>query len=113
MHELSVTKSILNICKEQAKIGSFKKIKEINLCVGEMTGLVPSCINYYFNIISKDTIAEGAIINIKNIKLRIRCLECKYEGNMDKYDYVCPKCNGINFNILNGNEFYLESIEVD
>ena len=101
MHELSVTKSILNICKEQAKIGSFKKIKEINLCVGEMTGLVPSCINYYFNIISKDTIAEGAII------------ECKYEGEMDKYDYVCPNCNGINFNILNGNEFYLESIEVD
>lgn len=113
MHELSVTKSILNICKEQASINSFKKIKKINICVGEITGLVPDCINYYFNIISKGTVAEDAVIKVDRINLRIKCLECKYEGKMDKNDYVCPNCKGINFNILNGNEFYLESIEVD
>ncbi|MGG7078009.1 hydrogenase maturation nickel metallochaperone HypA [Clostridium sardiniense] len=113
MHELSVTKSILNICENEEAVGDFKKINKINLCVGEITGLVPDCINYYFNIISKGTIAEDAVINIKKISLKINCLECKYEGVMDKREYLCPNCNGRNFKILNGKEFYLESIEVD
>lgn len=113
MHELSVTKSILNICENEATIGDFKKINKINLCVGEITGLVPDCINYYFNIISKGTVAEDAVININRIRIKIRCLECKYDGVMDKREYLCPNCKGRNFNIVNGNEFYLESIEVD
>ncbi len=112
MHELSVTQSILNICLEERKKRNFKFIKEINLCVGEFCGLVPNCINYYFEIISKGTVAENAKINIKKINAKIKCLDCLYEGEINK-DYICPLCSSLNFKILGGNEFYLESLEVD
>ena len=54
MHELSVTEGILKICKDEEKKNNFKSIKEIRIKVGELTGLVPSCIDYYFNVISKN-----------------------------------------------------------
>lgn len=91
---------------------NFKFIKEINLCVGEFCELVPNCINYYFEIISKGTVEENAKINIKKINAKIKCLDCLYEGEINK-DYIWPLCSSLNLKILGGNEFYLESLEVD
>lgn len=113
MHELAVTKSILNICLDEEKKRGFKIIKEINLSVGEFCGLVPNCIDYYFKIVSSGTVACNAKINVKKIKARINCFDCSYEGEIDEESYICPKCGGFNFKVIGGNEFYLESIEVE
>ena len=45
MHELSVTEGILKICLEEGKKHNVEKIKKINIVVGELTGLMPSCIS--------------------------------------------------------------------
>ena len=113
MHELSVTQGILKICLEEGAKYKVKKIKKINIKVGELTDLVPSCISYYFNIVAKDTIAENTEINIEKIPVSISCKECKYEGELGKNNYVCPKCKGSNYEITSGREFYLDTMEVD
>ena len=64
MHELAVTQSILKICIDEGEKYNVKRIKKLNIKVGELTDLVPSCISYYFKIVAKDTIAEEAEINI-------------------------------------------------
>ena len=113
MHELSVTQGILKICLEECKKHNIKKIKEINIKVGELTDLVPSCISYYFNIVAKDTIAENTKINIERIAVEIKCNECSYEGKLEKNSYVCPICNGNKYEITKGREFYLDTMEVE
>ena len=50
MHELSVTQGILKICQDEQNKAKFKKINEIRIMVGELTGLVPNCIDYYFDM---------------------------------------------------------------
>lgn len=113
MHELAITQSILNICLKEEELYKFKTIKTININLGEFTGLIPKSITYYFKIISKGTSAENAKINIKKIPVNIKCNLCFYEGEIKKEEYTCPKCNGIDFKILNGNEFFIESLEVE
>lgn len=113
MHELSVTVSILKICSEQQELKGFKKVNEIRIKQGELTGLVPSCINYYFNEISKGTACEGAKIIVDRIPLKIKCSECSFIGEVNKNTYTCPKCNSSKIKILNGREFYVDSLEVD
>ena len=49
-----------------------KKIRKINIKVGELTDLLPACIEYYFNIVSKDTIAENTKINVEKIPVEIK-----------------------------------------
>ena len=111
MHELSVTEGILKICKDEEKKNNFKSIKEIRIKVGELTGLVPSCIDYYFNVISKDTVAEGAKLIVEKLPIKIECRECLYEGEIPKGNYTCPKCNSYKIKIKNGKEFYVDSLE--
>lgn len=113
MHELAVTKGLLKICLEEGEKHKIKKIRKINIKVGELTDLLPACIEYYFNIVSKDTIAENTKINVEEIPVEIKCNECGYSGVLGKNNYVCPKCKGIVYEITKGKEFYLDTMEVD
>ena len=113
MHELSVTQGILKICIDESKKNKFEKINEIRINVGELTGLVPSCIDYYFEIISKDTVAQGAKLIINKLPIIIKCRDCSFEGQISKDDYKCPKCSSYKIEIINGREFYVDSLEVE
>lgn len=113
MHELSVTKGILKLCLEEGEKHNVSKINKINIKVGELTGLVPSCISYYFNIIAKGTIAEDTEIILERIPVSIKCQQCEYEGELGKDNYYCPKCQGNKYKIVKGRDFYLDTMEVD
>lgn len=113
MHELSVTEGILKICKEEQEKNNFNRIKEIRIKVGELTGLVPSCIDYYFQVISKGTIGEGAKLKVEKLPIVIECNECLYAGRISSGEYTCPKCSSYEIKIKNGKEFYIDSLEVE
>lgn len=113
MHELAVTEGILKICKEEQDKNNFKSIKEIRIRVGELTGLVPSCIDYYFQVISKGTIGEGARLIVEKLPIVIECKECQYTGEIGRGEYTCPRCNSYKITIKNGKEFYIDSLEVE
>ena len=113
MHELSVTQGLLKICLDEGKKHNIKKIKKINVKVGELTGLVPNCITYYFDIVAKGTIVEGAEILVEKIPVAIKCNGCQYEGVLPKGEYFCPSCKSNKYKIINGREFYLDTMEVD
>lgn len=113
MHELSITQSIINISCEEAKKHNAKRVKEIRIQVGELTGLIPECIQYYFDIASKGTVVEGALLVIKKVPIKIKCNECGETTKIKRGMYCCPKCKSIDIKIISGNEFLIESLEVD
>ena len=65
MHELAITQSILDIARKAADEHGAKQVKSVRIMLGEYSGVVPQCIQYYFDVISKDTIAEGAVLDIQ------------------------------------------------
>lgn len=113
MHELSITQNIIKISSEEALKHNASKVKEIRIKVGELSGLIPSCIQYYFDIASKGTPVEGALLNIEKIPISIRCSDCNYEGNIKEKSYNCPLCESYNVKIVRGNEFLIDSMEVE
>ena len=113
MHELPVTQSIVRIASEEAKKNNVKIVKEIRIKVGKLTGLIPNCIQYYFDIISKGTVVEGAKLNIEKLPIRIKCNNCGKESIIEVNSYSCSFCNSNDIKIIGGNEFYIESLEVE
>ena len=113
MHELSVTQSILNIALESAKKADAKRINKIKIAVGEMTGYVPQYVQEYFNVVSRDTIAEGAKLEFNKISAAAKCNGCGQETKLTDYRFVCAHCGGRDLKLVHGREFLVESIDVD
>ena len=62
MHELSITEHLLEDCIRSAEKNHASRIRVIHLCIGQLRGIVPDCIQIYLDMLSEGTIAEGAQI---------------------------------------------------
>lgn len=111
MHELAVTQSILEIALRHA--GEAKRITQLNLVIGALAGIVDESVQFYWDIIAKDTIAEGSALHFKRIKTSFHCNTCGHDFEPDGRISACPKCGGHQLIITAGREFQLESIEVE
>jgi len=113
MHELSVTQAMLDIALDKAKAAKAEKITKINLVIGEMSGIVDDCVQFYFDFLSKDSIASGTTLSFKRIPMQVRCRKCGSSFSPDNSLWSCPQCNEWDVEIIAGREFYVDSIEVE
>ena len=113
MHELGVTENIVNITLAKAGEAQANKVIQINLVVGELSGFVPDCIQFYFDSLSKDTIAQGAVLHFESVPTQLRCRNCSTIFHPQDTLWSCPKCGGQSVEIFKGRELYIESVEVE
>lgn len=113
MHELSITQDMLELALSEAEKVNARRIGKISLVIGEMTGVVDDSVKFYFDFISKDTIARDAALIFKKIPVKARCRRCGREFTVSDLNWICPDCRGTSLEITSGNELYLESIEVE
>lgn len=114
MHELAVTENIIKICCEEVQRHEVQRVLEVRLDIGELKGLIPNCIQYYFDIASKGTPAEGAKLVINKIPITMKCKNCGLEKEAAPcIGFSCEKCGGQDFKMVKGNEFLIQSLEVE
>ena len=113
MHELAITQSILDIAQNVGREHGVKRVKEVRIKLGAYSGVVPACVQDYFSVISAGTIAEGAVLNIQTLPVIMRCRSCSWQGEIDRLHIRCPECAGTDLKMIQGREFYVESLEVD
>ena len=112
MHELSITQSILSIALEKAGAVKASQVTRVNLVVGELAGVVDESVEFYFKLLSEDTIAAGAILSFSHPPLQVRCIGCGSVFSPRAADWRCPGCGELGIEIVSGRELYIESIEV-
>jgi len=113
MHELSVTESLLKIAVEHAEKAQAKRVTDLHIVIGELASMVDDSIQFYWEIIAKDTIAEQARLHFQRVPAELQCNSCSEKYHPTDRELACPKCNGVNTKIIAGEEFRLESIDVD
>ncbi len=113
MHELSITQSMLEVVLDQAEKSEAKEIKEINVIIGEMTGIVEQCVQFYFKFLGKGTIAEGAALSFTRVPTTARCRSCGKDFEVEEFAWACPHCGDNDIEITAGKELFVESIEVE
>lgn len=113
MHELAITEGIIAAAVPEAERHGAKKILEIRLKIGELSGVLPECIQEYFNIVSCGTIAEGARLAVEKIPITVKCLTCEKESVIGLKKIRCPHCGGAEIKIISGREYFVDSLEVE
>ncbi len=113
MHEMAITQSILDIAIDHAQRCGAARVSELNLVIGQLSTVVDDSVQFYWDIISKDTLCEGATLNFERIPAQMNCLDCGHTYALSRGLEACPHCGGFQVRVLTGDEFRLESIEVE
>jgi len=113
MHELPVTQSILKIALDHAEKANAQRITALNIVMGELSSMVDDSIQFYWEIVAKDTIAEKATLNFRRVPAELQCMTCFHKYHPTDKELVCPQCSGVGAKIIAGEEFALESIDVE
>ena len=113
MHEMAIAEGILNIALDYAEKNRAKKIQEIGLLLGEMSGVETDALEFSFHMIAKGTMASEAELAIRKVPLRGKCNQCGKEFHIGHYDFRCPECKDGVLTLLSGREMQVEYLEVD
>ncbi len=113
MHELPVTESILKIALQHAAMAGAPRITNLYIVAGQLASIVDDSVQFYWDIISKDTIAEGAQLHFRRIPAEFLCLNCEQRYAPTPDELACPQCGSVRVKVVAGEEFYLEAIDVE
>ena len=113
MQEFAVTQSILEICLRHAEEASAAKITDINLIIGQFSSIVDDSVQFYWDMIADGTIAHGAVLHFNRIPGEMTCRTCRHVFQPTDQTFECPSCGSIAVRITKGEEFRVESIDVE
>ena len=111
LHELSLAEDILQVVVENAKPFDGRPVTRVKVRVGELAMVVPDSLVFAFGVISRGTQAEGAVLEIVEELLAIRCRVCGAVSN--ELVAVCPECESSDLDRSGGHDVVITSMEIE
>ncbi len=111
MHELTVISNVFKIILETAENNNLTKISKISLKVGRQRHLAPDLMKFAFDSVSKNTIADNAILKIDRVNIKMRCRSCGTDFIVEDNTYLCISCGSPGLETISGKDLLIESIE--
>jgi hydrogenase nickel incorporation protein HypA/HybF len=115
MHELGVTRKILAIVLTRARENDVRSVLAVRLTVGELSDLEDTWLQRYFDHLSRGTLAEGAELRITRVPVCLRCDRCAQAFQIDihrQHTLSCPECGSEDLEMVSGDEYTIEDMEV-
>ena len=113
MHELAVTESILNIAMQHASRAGAVRVTDLHLVIGQLSSIVDDSVQFYWDMISAGTLCEGAQLHFERRPAMLQCLDCAQTYTLNRELTDCPHCHSARLKIVSGEEFFLDSLEVE
>ncbi|MDW8327833.1 MAG: hydrogenase maturation nickel metallochaperone HypA [Anaerolineales bacterium] len=113
MHELAVTQSVLEIALRHAAPAGAVRITDVYLVIGQLSSIVDDSVQFYWDAISENTAAQGARLHFRRVPAELRCWDCNHRYSPNGEDLACPACGGLRVQVVAGDEFRVEAIEVE
>ena len=112
MHELALARSLIDLVDDYAASNGARTVKRINVRLGQMSAMTRALF-FCFNSAARGTSCEGAILNIDEVLLTVRCRHCDdIKSPSGRYNFRCPDCGMPTPEVITGREMQLTSIEL-
>lgn len=109
MHELSIASAVLNTALRHA---DGRPVEVVAMRVGSLRQVVPDSLRFYWDVVARDTVCEGARLELDEIHPRLRCEECAREWEPLVPAFRCPDCASAQVTVAAGEELEVEYLEL-
>jgi hydrogenase nickel incorporation protein HypA/HybF len=113
MREFRSTQSILEKALARARAANARRVKSVRVAIGEIAELDRVLIQKHWQELSAGTPAERAELHFRFINAEVQCMACFQKYHPVEGEIHCPYCGSYGAKVLSGEEFSLESIEVE
>ena len=110
MHELSIAESVVRIAVENAR---GQRVARVELRVGHLRQVVPSALEFAFELVAQGTEAEGAELALAEVPIVAHCRRCGAEEELAGFPLMCPACGGTDLKLLRGEELLVDALELE
>jgi hydrogenase nickel incorporation protein HypA/HybF len=110
LHELAIAESVVEIARRHA---AGRQVTKVYLKVGHLRQVVPSALTFSFELVAQGTPVEGAELEVEEIPVTGKCRECGAENHLTEFPLQCRACGAFDLEILQGEELYVESLELE
>jgi len=113
MHEYSIVQALLEQCESHVKANDATKVTKVITKIGKLSGVEPYLLETAFETFKEKTVCDGAefVMNLQNLVLY--CNECKKESEQSEVRYLCMHCQSTNVSVVDGEDMYLMTLEME
>lgn len=112
MHELSLAESVIQIIEEAAVAQQFTKVRAVWIEVGSLAGVEPDAMRFCFDAVTRDTLAEGARLDIIEVPGVGTCPDCGSLHPVANLLDACPECGGVAVQVEGGTGLRVKELDV-
>jgi hydrogenase nickel incorporation protein HypA/HybF len=110
MHELSIAEAVVAIVERHAQ---GRRVTKVELKVGYLRQVVPTALEFAFELTAQGTVAEGAELEMEQIEAAGRCQSCGARTPLPELPLVCRECGSIDVEVTRGEELLVDSLELE
>ena len=112
MHELAICRALLDEIERVARDRQADRVTRIVVRVGPLAGVEPALLESAYPLVSAGTLAADAVLALEISRVRIRCLACHVDFDVEANKLTCPQCGTWRTRVLEGDELILASLEL-
>ncbi|MCG8632823.1 MAG: hydrogenase maturation nickel metallochaperone HypA [Desulfobacterales bacterium] len=113
MHEMGIAEQLVRIALDAIPEDMENpRVEVLNLRIGKLASVVEHSLTFCLEIVTKDTPLENVKLVIEDVPVKIRCLACKKEWEVDTPMFKCPDCEDTEVKMLSGREIEISSMEL-
>ncbi len=113
MHEMSLCEGVLKILQESAESKHFTRVKTVWLEIGVLSGAEPEAMRFCFDVVMRDTLADGARLEIIEQAAEAWCLNCNKRVTVSQRFDACPECGSYQLQLTGGDALQIKELEVE
>lgn len=114
MHEITLCQRALEIVEQQAMAHGAKRVTGVWLKVGAFSCVEPSALTFCFELVCRDTLAEGSQLHIEEQQVECWCEQCQqYVQLISQHVRRCPQCQSDSLQIVADDGMQIQRIEIE
>ncbi len=115
MHELSICQGLVDIVLKESDSRKLPPgaVRKVVVAAGIMHQVMPDSLQFYYELLTRDTPAAGSVLELKVIPVSARCNACGWEGELKIPCFRCGACDSSDLAMRTGRELHLESMDIE
>jgi len=113
MHEMSLAESVLQIIEDNAARQGFRRVSAVYVELGRLAGVEVEALRFAFDAVTRDSVADGARLEIIDVPGQGWCLNCSETVPIDQLYDACPRCGAYQVHPSQGIDMRVKELAVE